>query len=208
MNEVFETLIKGIFDRNLNVDNWKEAYKVAESTSAKLINSLGEYLAMGYELDDEFCKGTLNDILTRAYLQGRDLGMSAQSAMNKRMDIALQIQEGHSGGSIETAVKKALDSEFRYPSITRSIREMGTRAVSDTAKVNAKFQNDAGFGIWIERINDNKGLMGNRRCWYCDQYAGTYYYPDIPDECWGFHDGCGCKLIYHNDKKKKIEYIH
>ncbi len=64
-------------------------------------------------------------------------------------------------------------------------------------KVNAKFRNDAGLKVYINRETDGKC------CEWCTAMAGRYSYGSEPDDVYRRHDNCGCTVTYENGKQRQ-----
>lgn len=61
-------------------------------------------------------------------------------------------------------------------------------------KANAEFQSAAGLKPKIKRI------LAGGCCEWCEQLAGEYDYPDVPDDFYRRHDYCRCLVIYEPSK--------
>lgn len=64
-------------------------------------------------------------------------------------------------------------------------------------KINAKFRNDAGLKVYINRETDGKC------CEWCTAMAGRYSYGTEPDDVYRRHDNCGCTVTYENGKQRQ-----
>lgn len=63
--------------------------------------------------------------------------------------------------------------------------------VDDTIKENVDFQGESGLSPRIIRVTH-----GNPPCDWCRSMAGTYKYPDVPEDVYRRHDRCRCIVEY------------
>ena len=74
------------------------------------------------------------------------------------------------------------------------VENLAWSVVDDTMKANTEFQYKAGLPVQVERI-----LNDSQACDWCKRMAGTYTYPNVPDDVWKRHDNCECLIRYRND---------
>jgi len=63
--------------------------------------------------------------------------------------------------------------------------------VDDTIKANVDFQGESGLFPTITRT-----VHGTDPCDWCISLAGTYKYPDVPEDVYKRHDRCRCTVDY------------
>src|SRR5690625_3374521 len=63
--------------------------------------------------------------------------------------------------------------------------------VDDTIKANVKFQGESGLFPTITRV-----VHGTNPCDWCRSLAGTYKYPNVPEDVFKRHDRCRCTVEY------------
>lgn len=63
--------------------------------------------------------------------------------------------------------------------------------VDDSVKTTAEYQFKAGMVPKIKCI-----MHGFKPCKWCQALAGTYEYPDVPDDVYRRHQNCYCTVIY------------
>lgn len=63
--------------------------------------------------------------------------------------------------------------------------------VDNSVKANAEYQFKAGMVPKIKRI-----MHGFKPCKWCQALAGTYEYPDVPDDVYRRHQNCYCTVTY------------
>ena len=63
--------------------------------------------------------------------------------------------------------------------------------VDDTIKANVDFQGESGLFPTVTRM-----VHGTDPCDWCVSLAGTYKYPDVPEDVYKRHDRCRCTVEY------------
>ncbi len=69
--------------------------------------------------------------------------------------------------------------------------------VDDTIKANAEFHSKAGLKPTIVRTPEA------RACEWCREVAGTYTYPNVPEDVYRRHERCRCTVEYNPGDSKK-----
>lgn len=71
-------------------------------------------------------------------------------------------------------------------------------SVDETIKTNVKFQGESGLSPKIIRVTDADA------CDWCRSLAGTYKYPNVPNDVYARHDRCRCTVEYDpGDARRK-----
>jgi len=214
MDAVF---VRQLFEDNLKVDylagkysknilTYAQAYNYSAAVQKVLLRTLTTAEAGGYLITSSTAEELIRPLLDRDFMLITDAAMVAQKAMNDAIGIGIKPIRGFSDNKIDEIVElvKSTPSEKVLNAIEQPVNTFGRQMVAHTQRENLNFQGKAGMKMVCVRTNDKKGLhSGKDECEYCNQWAGTWTYPDIPDEVWGFHDGCGCKLDYFNKSGKK-----
>lgn len=71
--------------------------------------------------------------------------------------------------------------------------------IDDHLKANLDFQSKAGLSVKVTRTR-----TGHHKCKYCEDRAGTFTYPDVPDDFWGRHVDCKCFIEYDNGSVRQV----
>lgn len=212
--------IRDLFEKNLKAKNllkidvktYKDAHKYAERVSDVLIETLENAKLSGYVPDELFVKDLLRPLLNRDFMLCKDACEIAQDTLNKELKIGLKAIAPRSKTAIDHIETIAYMSDNPIDAVKQGIGTFGHKIVNDSVKRNADFQARAGMKIYIERVNNDVGLRAGTKyaepCKYCDTWAGTFEYPNIPAEVWGFHDGCKCEATYYNVSRGTEERIH
>lgn len=188
--------------------SYREAYKLADRYAKAVNETIDDYLTLGEQIDREFIDTIFIPSMNRQFMLSRDWALASQEALNKRLELGIKPIEASSRGIIEGSAKQILESTTPVMTVKQNVAEFGGKVISDSVRKNSDFQAKSGLKIRVERVNGEKGLSGGRQCKYCDEWEGSYSYPNIPGAVWGFHDGCTCKLTYINETKGKVEQIH
>lgn len=75
------------------------------------------------------------------------------------------------------------------------------RIVDETQRENAEFHYKSGLRTKVIRT-----IESDRPCAECEDAAGEYYYPDVPDDVWYRHNGCRCEIRIETEKDGR-EYL-
>lgn len=74
--------------------------------------------------------------------------------------------------------------------------------VDESMKENAEFQYRSGLKTCVIREVESDC------CDWCAERAGTYYFPDVPDEVWERHNDCRCEIRIETEKEKNDIQLH
>lgn len=149
---------------------------------------------MYFNIAEKIIKGTLpNDHNAIAEISG-----SAQSNINKRAKIGLKTQVPKVDDDRLMGFINRLSSEELFDDVAwileDPVKEFCSAVVDSTIKKNAEFHNTIGLKATLER-SSNGGC-----CKYCDDLAGVYNYPNVPDGIFSRHDNCKCTIEYNAQK--------
>lgn len=80
------------------------------------------------------------------------------------------------------------------------IKTIARSIVDDSIKANAQFHGKSGLTPKIIRKSSGKC------CKWCNEVAGVYYYPDVPDDVYRRHENCDCVVEYDpgNGKRQNV----
>ncbi len=78
---------------------------------------------------------------------------------------------------------------------------MSKKIVTDSIKANVELQAKTGLQPKVVRSSSGKC------CSWCDNLAGVYKYPDIPDNVYRRHRGCNCVVTY-DPGDGRIQNVH
>lgn len=117
-----------------------------------------------------------------------------QRALNKAAGIGLVAQapdpdKGRIDG-ILNEICAAEQYEDKAWMLDEPVRTFSRAAVDETLRRNVEFQSKAGLRPRIVRTAE-RGC-----CEWCTKWAGTYDYPDVPDNVYKRHANCRCSVEY------------
>lgn len=140
----------------------------------------------------------LNDILGTNHNMVSSYSDRVQTILNQKADIFLnsikpKINQDRINGMINR-----LSYEENFDDVAWMIDEpvvnFSNNVVDKFIKANAEFQFKAGLSAKIIRTS-----TGNC-CEWCDAIAGTYTYPNVPQDLYRRHNNCDCVVEYFPEK--------
>lgn len=140
----------------------------------------------------------LNDILGTNHKMVSSYSDRVQTILNQKADIFLnsikpKINQDRINGMINR-----LSHEENFDDVAWMIDEpvvnFSNNIVDKFIKANAEFQYKAGLSAKIIRTS-----TGNC-CEWCDAIAGTYTYPNVPQDLYRRHKNCDCVVEYFPTK--------
>ena len=77
------------------------------------------------------------------------------------------------------------------------VRNISQSFLDDFVKTNAAFRNRAGMKAMVVR------KLHGGACRWCRNLAGTYEYPDVPEDVYRRHDNCRCTVTYRCGRRRQ-----
>lgn len=161
----------------------------------------------GYEfIPLEEAKALVSPTLENAYRVISGNASVIQHTLNQNAGIGLNaIQPDPDFFRIENLIGKLTGDELektRFLLGEDTMQNYSRSAVTDTIKVNASLQKEAGLKSYIERD------PGYGCCEWCNSVAGRYEYGRQPENFFSIHKCCTCKILFQPSKRKweKITY--
>ena len=147
-------------------------------------------------------KRTIEPMMINNYDIVTDNAVIVQEILNKNAGMGIKAQVPKLNQSRIDGIIDRLDEAELFDDIKWILDEPiknFTQAVADDAvKKNTEFHEGLGLVPTVTRI-----VRGDC-CDWCRQVAGTYHYPDIPDDVYRRHRFCRCTVEYDpGDGKKK-----
>lgn len=147
-------------------------------------------------------KRTVEPMMINNYDIVTDNAVIVQEILNKNAGMGIKAQVPKLNQSRIDGIIDRLDEAEFFDDIKWILDEPiknFTQAVADDAvKKNTEFHEGLGLVPSVTRI------VQNDCCDWCREVAGTYYYPDIPDDVYRRHRFCRCTVEYDpGDGKKK-----
>lgn len=228
MNDVSIELLEKIKELfNLNYDQSKKvesALKLLEKGRATYADAqdyaieVGEMLAdaLGIITTDKLPNGKmyyniaqkiLEPTLTNNYTLISDYSKQVQSNLNQSANIGLksipsELNQDRIHG-IAWKVSQSDNFDDVKWLLNDPIIQFSQSVVDDTIQSNANLHYRTGRSPVIKRK-----VMGHA-CEWCMNLAGTYSYPDVPDNVYQRHRDCRCQVTYDpKDGSRKVRNVH
>lgn len=142
----------------------------------------------------------LNPTLTKNYDMVASITKEIQEELNRQVGIGLKVSVPKvDKGKIKGFVDRLSSETFDDVSwiLQEPIINFTHNTVNDVLEANASFQAKAGLKPKIKRT-----LVGGA-CKWCVSLAGTYSYPDVPEDVYKRHERCRCTVEYIPDGVKR-----
>lgn len=142
----------------------------------------------------------LNPTLTKNYELVTNIAKEIQEELNRQVGIGLKVSVPNvDKGKIKGFVDRLSSELFDDVSwiLLEPIINFTHNGVNDVLEANASFQANVGLKPKIKRT-----LVGGA-CKWCVSLAGTYSYPDVPEDVYKRHERCRCTVEYIPDGVKR-----
>lgn len=213
VQESFEAETAGLREEiKSGVKSYEEAYdyaiKVGEALSRSFgVNITPEVLPDGmmyYNIADK----VVRPMLMTEYNLTSEAAVSAQRSVNKAAGIGIrplkaEFDAEKAQGIIDRVSSQPFE-EIKWI-LNEPVKTFSKNVVDQTIKKNVEFQGKSGLHPKIVR----RASAG--ACQWCQEVAGTYEYPDVPDDVYRRHANCDCTTEYvsggkYQDVWTKVEY--
>jgi len=148
-------------------------------------------------------KRLLNDTLKNNYNLISDYAVNVQKELNKKAKLSLEAKRPELNEDRIRGIVKRLSNEDDYNKIKWILDEpivnFSQSIVDDAIQTNASFHAKAGLHPKITRISAAKC------CEWCTRIAGTYNYPNVPEDIFHRHQNCRCICDYNPGDGKTQE---
>lgn len=191
------------------IDNKQATYEQANEYAVEV----GEMLARSFKkhisssvLPDgkmyyNIAERILNPTLTNNYDMVASITKEIQEALNRQAGIGLKVSVPKVDKDKINGFIERLSNEASFDEVSWILQEpvinFTHNAVNDVLKLSALFQFKAGLKPKIKRT-----LVGGA-CKWCVSLAGTYSYPDVPEDVYKRHERCRCTVEYIPDGVKR-----
>lgn len=149
-------------------------------------------------------KRTIEPMMINNYNIVSDNAVMVQEILNKQAGMRIKAQVPDLNQSRIDGIIDRLDEAEFFDDIKwildEPIKNFTQAVVDDAIEKNAEFHEGLGLIPSVTRI------VRNDCCDWCREVAGTYYYPNIPDDVYRRHRFCRCTVEYDpgDGKKKRI----
>lgn len=181
------------------------SYEDASEASRRLGSALSKIYTQkmrdAYDINMSADTGEIDEILRQTlkhdYDTITDLSRATQESLNKTAGINMKAVVPEYNMNRTEGIISRVD-EFSQRDLDAAMNELETNmenysmsVVDDSVKANADYQFKAGMVPKVKRI-----LHGFKPCKWCQALAGTYEYPDVPDDVYRRHQNCYCTVTY------------
>lgn len=143
--------------------------------------------------------------LTEAYGDVADIAEQTQNILNRNAGIGLKAVRPELNQDKVKGIVNRLSSEAVFDDIKwildSPVVAFCQNIVDESVRQNVDFQGRAGMEPRIIR------KTAGRCCDWCRAMAGTYKYPDVPQDVYRRHDNCNCTVEYDPGSGKKHQDI-
>lgn len=192
------------------IDNGNATYKQANEYAIEVGESLvrtfqvhinSDVLPDGkmyYNIADRILTPTLSN----NHIIVAKVSAEIQEQLNKSIGLGLRgIEPSVSKHRIENIINRVVAEEV-FDDVAWILSEpvvnFTQSVVDETIKANVDFQGESGLSPTITRV-----YHGSNPCGWCKSMAGTYKYPNVPDDVYKRHDRCRCTVDYSPDGTRK-----
>jgi len=130
-----------------------------------------------------------------------DVAQQVQTILNDRAGIGIKsIKPELNKGRIKDLVDKiSNEADFEKVSwlLDEPVVNFSQAVVEDSIKANAEFHYKSGLSAKIVRTPEAGA------CEWCREVAGTYDYPDVPEDVYRRHERCRCIVEYDPSEGKR-----
>ena len=198
-----QKLIKKISSGSVS---YQEAQKYSSLLSELLVNSTSEVFLNDSEQvlnalrNTQFCQNYFRQV--DSYLN------DVQKAINIENDINLNpVKPIVPKQLLDQSVRSSDDYISDIRNFANKVELSSNKHVDTYQQKNAKFQNDAGYGVTVSRTYDGRGLSDGRTCKFCMERVGFKIpYPQaVKKGMFQRHEGCHCVIEYNNNGKKTYQ---
>lgn len=123
-----------------------------------------------------------------------DAAVTAQQKLNELAGLSLKAQRAVLDENRVDGILQKVTAAERYEDaawvLDEPVRTFSRMTVDDTLKANVTFQGKAGRSPRVIRTAES-GC-----CKWCSAQAGTYTYPDVPQDVYRRHERCRCRVEY------------
>lgn len=177
-------------------------YAAAEDYAEKVGSALAEAFRRNLTTDtlpDGKLYWNIADRVVRPMLEQdhalvADAAAAAQQKLNELAGLSLKAQRATLDESrVDGILQKAAAAENFEDSawvLDEPVRTFSRMTVDDTLKANVDFQGKTGRSPRVIRTAESDC------CKWCSAQAGTYTYPDVPQDVYRRHERCRCRVEY------------
>ena len=192
--------------------SYEDASEASRRIGSELSRIYTQKMRDAYNVNISADTGEIDEILRQTlkhdYDTITDLSKATQESLNKTAGINMKAVVPEYNVNRTEGIISRVD-EFSQRNLAAAMNELETNmenysmsVVDDSVKANAEYQFKAGMVPKIKRI-----MHGFKPCKWCQALAGTYEYPDVPDDVYRRHQNCYCTVTYTPAGSKKSQDV-
>ena len=181
--------------------SYEDASEASRRLGSELSKIYTQKMRDAYDINISANSGQIDDILRQTLKHDYDtiteLSKATQESLNKTAGINMKAVVPEYNVNRTEGIISRVD-EFSQRNLDAAMNELETNMVNysmsvvdDSVKANADYQFKAGMVPKVKRI-----MHGFKPCKWCQALAGTYEYPDVPDDVYRRHQNCYCTVTY------------
>jgi len=189
------------------------AYPDADEFAARVGEALAAAFREGLSADTlpegrlwwNIADRAVRPLLEEGYKEGADFAGAVQESLNKKANIGLKVQTSPADRDRIDGILNMAAAAERYDLKAAELEDAAVNlvqhAVTDTLRRNV--ESHARVGLSPRIIRRAEG----RACKWCRSLAGTYAYPDVPEDVYRRHEHCRCTVEY-DPRTGKTQNVH
>lgn len=180
--------------------SYKRLYAFVSATTHGLVRAF-ELIDPGETLTVDTANDLVRPLLDLHGQLVSDRAHRVQKVLNEENGVALEaVKAPVSKDRVDGIIKRACTGSFEDSSwvLDSGVMAFAKSLINDTCELNADQQYAAGLTPVITRTTGADGC-----CKWCQQWIGTWTYPDVPREVYQTHRACNCTIEYKNGRMKQ-----
>lgn len=186
-------------------DAYEYAYEVGEMLSKSFLNNLSSDVLPDGKMYYNIAQRILDPTMKQDYMLITDVTSKIQTFLNKKSNIGIKAIIPELNQDRIDGIVNRISSEDNFSNVSwilkDPIKNFSINIVDDSIKENVEFHAKSGMKPKIVRK-----LSGNC-CDWCRSLAGTYVYPNVPDDVYRRHNNCRCTVDYYPGDGK-VQNVH
>lgn len=170
------------------------AYHVGRALADAFQGNLSSAVLPGGRMPEELAEEIVRSLLVEDYGMVSDAAITVQNALNSSAGIGLKAQTAALNESRINGIISRLVEAERFDDIAwilgAPVVNYSMAVADETMKRNVEFQGGAGLKPVLIRKAPRKC------CEWCENLAGMYKYPDVPEDVYRRHENCRCTVEY------------
>lgn len=170
------------------------AYHVGKALSDAFTGNLSSAVLPGGKMTEELAEEIVRTLLEEGHGMVSDAAVIVQNALNSSAGIGLKAQRAALNESRINGIISRLVGAENFDDIAWILGDpvvnFSMAVADETLRRNVEFQGKAGLKPVLIRKAPRKC------CEWCNNLAGVYEYPDVPDDVYRRHENCRCTVEY------------